>query len=147
MGRNEAKLRRGNILKMDAINDILINSLRKNAIPQNFFDKKYIEENSNDQFSSINHDVFVIYNNGYKLEISYYKNQSKLHYVSFEKLDDHFQDLFFNHQIDKVNENLKLTINKTLHVDKDYGLGNFKFIFDDGLLESIFYQPDEVNKL
>lgn len=87
MGRNEAKLRRGNILKMDAINKILINSLRKNALPQNFFDKKYIEENSNDQFSTINHDVFVIYNNGYKLEISYYKIQSKLHYVSFEKMD------------------------------------------------------------
>lgn len=147
MGRNEAKLRRGNILKMDAINKILINSLRKNALPQNFFDKKYIEENSNDQISTINHDVFVIYNNGYKLEISYYNIQSKLHYVSFEKLDDHSQDSFFNNQFDKVNENLKLTINKTLHVDKDYGLGNFKFIFDDGLLESIFYQPDEVNKL
>lgn len=81
------------------------------------------------------------------MEISYYKNQSKLHYVSFEKLDDHSQDLFFNNQIDKVNENLKMTLNKTLHVDKDYGLGNFKFIFDDGLLESIFYQPDEADKL
>lgn len=132
---------------MNAINNILINSLRKNAIPPYFLDKKYIEENCNDQFSTINNDVFVIYNNGYKLEISYYKNPSKLHYISFEKLDDNFQDLFLDNDIDIVNENLKMTLNKTLHVDKDYYLGNFKFIFDDGLLESIFYQPSEVDKI
>lgn len=52
------------------------------------------KKNSDDKFSTTNNNVFVIYRNGYKLEISYYKTPIKLHYVSFEKIDDKVEDFF-----------------------------------------------------
>lgn len=126
------------------INNILITSLKENNMPHEFLDIEYIKKNSDDKFSTTNNNVFVIYRSGYKLEISYYKTPIKLHYVSFEKIDDKLEGLFLDNNIDTVNKNLKAILNKTLQVNKNknYYLGNFEFIFNDYLLESIFYTPN-----
>ncbi len=126
------------------INNILITSLKENNMPHEFLDIEYIKKNSDDKFSTTNNNVFVIYRSGYKLEISYYKTPIKLHYVSFEKIDDKLEELFLDNNIDTVNKNLKAILNKTLQVNKNknYYLGNFEFIFNDYLLESIFYTPN-----
>ncbi len=126
------------------VNNILITSIKENKMPHEFSDIEYIKKNSDDKFSTTNNNVFVIYRNGYKLEISYYKTPIKLHYVSFEKIDDKVEDFFLDNNIDTVNKNLKAIFNKTLQVskNKNYYLGNFEFIFNDSLLESIFYTPN-----
>lgn len=126
------------------INNILITSLKENNMPHEFLDIEYIKKNSDDKFSTTNNNVFVIYRSRYKLEISYYKTPIKLHYVSFEKIDDKLEELFLDNNIDTVNKNLKAILNKTLQVNKNknYYLGNFEFIFNDYLLESIFYTPN-----
>lgn len=126
------------------INNILITSLKENNMPHEFLDIEYIKKNSDDKFSTTNNNVFVIYRSGYKLEISYYKTPIKLYYVSFEKIDDKLEELFLDNNIDTVNKNLKAILNKTLQVNKNknYYLGNFEFIFNDYLLESIFYTPN-----
>lgn len=113
-------------------------------MPHEFLDIEYIKKNSDDKFSTTNNNVFVIYRSRYKLEISYYKTPIKLHYVSFEKIDDKLEELFLDNNIDTVNKNLKAILNKTLQVNKNknYYLGNFEFIFNDYLLESIFYTPN-----
>jgi hypothetical protein len=123
------------------VDKILISCIKTDYIDAFFNDIVYIRKISNDYFSTKLNEVYVIYND-YKVEISYYSQSSILHYVSFEKINDNnSQSLFLGQSIEELKRNMKdFTDKDFMKVNNNtYRIGKIDFIFDEAILESIFF--------
>lgn len=122
---------------MDA-NKILIESIKSNKIDDFFYQIDYIKALSNDNLITKHFITYVIYDK-YKIEVSYQFDTNNLVYVSFEKTDDE-EDIFFDKDVNTISEYLN---NSNIDFQKindfTYRSGKFDFIFNDDLLEAIFF--------
>lgn len=121
------------------VNKILTKSIKENKIDDLFYLIDYIKSLSDDNFITKQFVTYVIYNKEYKIEISYKSDGNKLVYVSFEKINDE-KDILFNREAKIIIEYLN---NSNVDFQKindfTYRAGKFDFVFNNNLLEAIFF--------
>lgn len=121
------------------VNKILTKSIKENKIDDLFYLIDYIKSLSDDNFITKQFVTYVIYNKEYKIEISYKFDGNKLVYVSFEKINDE-KDILFNREAKIIIEYLN---NSNVDFQKindfTYRAGKFDFVFNNNLLEAIFF--------